>query len=127
MKWFGSRECSEMNKDLGRRCCDLLAIKGSLSYLMANHELVDILEGITAWDLLHPTAALSMIPTASPRTSAGDRRTAGWLQGTRQPTPWETPPSLTWPVSLLQHHCRGTERLGAGRARTWILADEGRG
>ena len=30
VKWFGSRQRSEMKKDLGRQCCDLLAVRGSL-------------------------------------------------------------------------------------------------
>lgn len=76
-----------MKKDSRRQCCDLLVVRGSLGSLMANCELVDTLEGTAAWDLTHPASALTMIPTASPRTGAGGGRAAGWLQGTRQPTP----------------------------------------
>lgn len=123
MDWFGSWESSEIQNDLGRQCCDLLAVRCSLGWLIGNHDLVTILQGTTAWDLLHRASA----PSASPCTGAGGRRAVGWLQGTRQPKLLGYSCPLMWPVCLLQHHFRGEETLGVGQSMTWILTNKGRG
>lgn len=65
-----------------------LLIRGSLGQIMANHELVDILEETTAWDLLHLTSAPPMMPTASLRRQ--QRHQAGYREP-GSPSLWEAP------------------------------------
>lgn len=95
-----------------------LLIRGSLGQITANHELVDISEETTAWDLLHLTSAPPMMPTASPRRqkklATGNQ--AAHPSGRLLPHNTAHPPTSASPPRT----------RGAGQARTWILADEGR-
>lgn len=79
---------------------------------------MDISERTTAWDLLHPTSALSMIPTVSPRRQKRHQADCKAAHPSERLLPPNTacPPASASPPRTRE----------AGQARTWVLADEGR-
>lgn len=90
---------------------------------MANHELVDISEGTTAWDLIHPTSVLSMMPIASPRRQ---KRHQADCKEPGSPSLGDSCP-ITQPVRLLQHHLQEPEKQGKPGPGSWPMRGEMKG